>query len=226
MNAIVLLFCRYIATELCAGTLQEYVSGIYQGPKFEDEREMLHQLTKGVAYLHDHHIIHRNIKPTNIMIYLADNGGMAQMKLNIAASINKKLKTGKEDVTNTSLINPKGTRGWTAPELYHLERYDVKVDIWTLGCVFAYVLTNSMKHPFGDDVYERVNRIYQKKNMLLNIEDLKRPYCYDRLAFELIQSMLEIKSSRRPSAEEVLNHVFFKSLNHSVETVNGKLFVL
>jgi len=173
---------------LCNGTLQDYVEGTYHGPKFKEEREMLQQLTEGVTHLHKNSIVHGDIKPTNILIYLADDGGWPQIKLNIP-SIEKMLKTGKEDFSNTSVTNLIGTIEWMAPEMYELQRVDSKVDIWALGCVFAYTLSGG-KHPFGDDLYERIYRIRTKQHMLLTVEDLKIPYCDDRLAFELIQWLL------------------------------------
>ena len=212
------LFHRFIASELCQGPLEEYIVKKYRGPKFKDEKEILHQLTKGVAYLHGRPIVHRDIKPTTILIYLGDDRSGPKIKLNIP-SIAKIMRTEKEDFTNTSLTNPIGTRGWMAPEMFDSERIDSKVDIFPLGCVFAYALTGG-KHPFGDETNERTIRIARKEKMLLTIEDLNRPYGDDLSAFALIQSMLDVESSKRPSAEQVLNHVFFNVLN-VVETVQG-----
>jgi len=194
MHAISELSHRYIANELCEGTLEDYIREKYRGPNFPNkEREMLHQLTKGVAYLHGCHIVHRDIKPVNILIYVAgdDNGSMPQIKLNIP-SIAKTLKGEREDFTNTSVTHPTGTMGWMAPEVYEFNRFDFKADIWSLGCVFAYALTDGGKHPFDDEDNNaniREFRIKKKENMLLTIEDLKRPHCDDHSLFELIQSI-------------------------------------
>jgi len=68
---------RYIVTELCEGTLEEYINGKYNGPRFENERKILWQMTQGLAHLHSKGIVHRDIKPTNILIYVppsSENG--------------------------------------------------------------------------------------------------------------------------------------------------------
>ena len=62
---------RFIGLELCSGTLEDYVKGKFNtGPKFKSEREVLHQVSKGLAHLHQLTIVHRDIKPTNILIFV------------------------------------------------------------------------------------------------------------------------------------------------------------
>ena len=212
---------------MCIGTLEEYVtnSETYKGPRFKSEREMLYQVTQGLAYLHSLDIVHRDIKPTNILIFsnaiqkeIPDSGSdschssddespvKVQMKL-ADFGISKILQTNKEDFTNTSVANPSGTKGWMAPEVYECNRFDFKVDVWALGCIFGYTLSGG-KHPFGDDV-KRIVRIIQKENMILVQKDLKRPYSEDDVSFELIKSLLQIEPRNRPTAEDVLKSPFF-----------------
>lgn len=57
-----------MATELCIGTLEEYVKKKYKGTEFKNEREILLQITKGLAYLHKLKIVYQDIKPNNILI--------------------------------------------------------------------------------------------------------------------------------------------------------------
>jgi len=59
-----------VATELCRGTLFDYVTNKYKRPKFEGEWEILFQVTKGLAYVHELGIVHRDIKPSNILIFV------------------------------------------------------------------------------------------------------------------------------------------------------------
>lgn len=214
---IYLLHLRFIATELCDGTLQDFVEGRYTGPRIGDEREILHQLTQGLAYLHAVGIVHLDIKPTNILIFVPEVSSLLtkpQIKL-ADFGLCKLSKTYQSDFTNSNRTNPKGTTGWMAPELYKSARYDYKADLFPLGCVFGYTLSGG-KHPFGDKHTTRQNRIEKQKPMLLTIEDLKRPYCNDPItAFELIESLVEMNPANRPTAVEVLSHSFF---GHRPET--------
>lgn len=202
---------RFIATELCQGTLEDYVKGTYQGPRFKNEREMLRQVTRGLAYLHNLGIVHRDIKPTNILIFVPSNGGtIIKPQIRMADfSLSKALNNGREDFTNTSVTNPAGTKGWMAPEVYINERFDFKVDMFALGCIFGYLLSKENVHPFGANSYARIARIIAREPMILIHEDLKAPYSEEDVAFKLIQSLLEMDHSLRPAVEEVVQNPFF-----------------
>ncbi len=210
---------RYVVTELCKGTLEDYVKGEYQGPKFPNEADILFQVTRGLAHLHRLNIVHRDIKPTNILIFVPD-GDVDEPLMKLADfGISKSLNTDKKDFTNTSLTNPSGTKGWMAPEVYQLKRFDYKVDIFPLGCIFAYTLSGG-KHPFGDDPDRRSFLIKEEKPMLMVQQDLIKPYNYseDGEAFELIKSMLEIDPSKRPTAGNVLDSDFLKMLSVTMDS--------
>lgn len=198
---------RYIATEFCSGTLQDYFSEKYQGPRFLSDWKTVHNVTLGLAYLHQLGIVHRDLKPTNILVRVSDNSpNEPQMKL-ADFGFAKILKTGKEDFTNTNVSNPKGTRGWMAPEVYEFERFDFKVDTFALGCIFGYALSEGNRHPFGDDCNERIDRIRDKSlGMVMVQEDFKESYSS---AFELVKSMLEKEPSIRLTVAEVAANPFF-----------------
>ena len=201
-----------MATELCSGTLEEYLNGKYVGPRFLNELEILHQVVQGLAHLHRLGIVHRDIKPTNILIFIPSEGSDETNKPLVKLAdfgISKILKIGKNDFTNTSVTNPNGTRGWMAPEVYESNRFDFKVDIWALGCIFGYTLSEGKNHPFGEE-NKRNSRILQKEDMELTPRDLKKPYSDDRVGFELIKSMLEREPTVRPEITKVLNSSFFK----------------
>ena len=166
---------------------------------------MLHQVSKGLAHLHSLNIVHRDITPKNILIFESHQGH--SMKL-ADFGLSRLLKPNQSDFSNSNIDSPSGTLGWTAPELYGSARYTPKVDIFALGCIFGYTLSGG-KHPFGDGIYRKL-RIQQREPMLFDNGDLKKPYSeIDGVAFELIQSMLEIEPIFRPSAKDVVESTFF-----------------
>jgi len=187
--------------------LDEYFNGIYEGPRFQNDNETLRQVTRGLAHLHKLKIVHRDIKPANLLIFVpTDESNQPQMKL-ADFDISKMLKTDFDrDFTNTSLTNPKGTRGWMAPEVYESNRFDFKVDVWALGLIFGYTLSGG-KHPFGDDPDLRITRIKQNKPMLLTRNDLMVVHRNGGV-FELIESMLKVEAKNRPSITDVLKNSF------------------
>lgn len=96
-----------------------------------------------------------------------------------------------------------------APEVYEFDRFDFKVDIWALGCIFAYILTEGNKHPFGDDPDKRVVLIKEKKPMMLAPNQLKKPFSTTATAFELIRSMLMVTPSERPTIQAIIQDISF-----------------
>jgi len=203
---------------LCRGTLEDYIIGNkYQGPKFRNEKEMLHQLTQGLGHLHSLRIVHRDIKPNNILVFVPlerakSNSSKPLIKL-ADFDISKIIQTNKmgQDFTNTSLTNPSGSRGWMAPEVYQSNRFDFKVDVWALGCIFGYALTGG-KHPFGEDYFEQFDRIRKKQPMLLKKKDLIVETNKDAdKAFELIKSMLIVEPKNRPTVMYILKDPFFSN---------------
>lgn len=203
------IFIRWIITELCKETLQEWIERNYKEPDQMvalNERKILYQVTDGLTCLHRLRIVHRDIKPTNILISLTGE----QTKL-ADFGISRALTANQGDFTNSSWSNPHGTMGWMAPELYHNERYDFKVDIFPLGCIFGYTLSKQKQHPFGNDPLERSVQIKKKlghEDKCLNMEGLKDPYS-NHSTLELIKSMLQMEPDLRPTAEQILNHNFF-----------------
>ena len=205
--------------------LEHYITGEgYTGPRFKNEKEILFQITQGLTHLHGLNIVHRDLKPVNILVYVPPSGGNEEQHkppiIKLADfDISKTLMPDKEDYTNTSQTNPSGTKGWMAPEVYQSNRFDLKVDIWSLGLIFAYTLSEG-KHPFGNHPIERMLRIMRSESMLLSNEDLKEPYCNDGLAFELIKCMLKTEPEDRPTVNEVLNRPFFQKPKRKLDEVS------
>lgn len=210
---MICFYIRFIASELCRGTLDDYIKGSYNGPKFIPEKEILLQMAKGLVYLHSLKIVHRDIKPTNILIYVPQNADTKPVVKLADFGLCKVLKNDLEsDFTNSNTRNPSGTQGWMAHELYESNRLDSRVDIFSLGCVFVYTVTDG-KHPFGDDHIERLIRIRRNEPISLTQKDLKASYSFDFKALNLIRSMIEWDPKDRPTAENILQHDFFKDCN-------------
>jgi len=203
------------------------VEGAYEGPRFElDEREILHQVTEGLDYLHQNEIIHLDIKPNNIFISAPEkrtDGTSIEPRMKLAYfGLSTFLKSGQVDTSPKINTNPRGTRGWIAPELYEKGfEYDYKVDIFPLGCVFGYTLSKKNHHPFGEQEEVRASRIKQKEEPLnMALKDLKKPYA-NECTLELILSMIEMDSKKRPSTESILKHKFFTGNSDGPTLLNG-----
>ncbi|XP_064627806.1 serine/threonine-protein kinase/endoribonuclease IRE1-like [Lineus longissimus] len=193
---------RYIALELCMATLQDFIEGKLRtnGFKSLDPITVLEQAISGIAHLHTLDIVHRDIKPHNVLISYSDGlGGMRAMISDFGLC--KKLTAGRLSFSKRS--GAAGTEGWIAPEMLDPDlRTTCSVDIFSAGCVIHYVLTRG-KHPFGDSIRRQANIM----NGEYRLDKLDREK--HAVARDLIVHMISHDPSMRPSAKAVLKHPFF-----------------
>lgn len=95
---------------------------------------MLTQMTLGLKSLHDKNILHRDLKSANV--FLNKNGQVKLGDLNVS----KVAKYGGLLFTQT------GTPYYASPEVWRDQPYDLKSDIWSMGCVLYEIIT--LEPPF------------------------------------------------------------------------------
>ncbi|KAG9844988.1 kinase-like protein, partial [Aureobasidium melanogenum] len=239
----------YIAVELCQASLWD----LFNLPDVRDEaryqqlqslasavqrdvRGTLYQLAKGLYHLHDLRIIHRDIKPQNILIAFPKPNKPNELRLVISDF--GLCKTLPENVS--TLIDPTsnaGTCGWKAPELISQPKDTASnnghsnishpgtsesssggtmggvkraADIFSLGCLFFWVLTGG-DHPYDDkEGWMQMRELNIKKNNLQNMHKLDLGSDSEEPR-QLITAMLAHNPEDRPSAQQVLCHPFFWS---------------
>jgi calcium-dependent protein kinase len=200
--------CFYIINEYCkGGQLYEYLTK----NKLTEEQlcVIFYQVFSGLIYLHEHSILHGDLKPENILISsvekdLETNEDFAWIKIidfGTAKIFKKQIKKGE---------NIEGTLYYIAPEVFsgNIDIYDEKSDIWSIGIILYRALTR--KYPFiGRNEDETISFIIDKDHDCNNELLLG----HSNEIQDLIKKLLKKDPNERPSAQEALNHEWFKKFN-------------
>ncbi|XP_074540963.1 serine/threonine-protein kinase/endoribonuclease IRE1 [Halichoeres trimaculatus] len=195
----------YIAIELCAATLQQYVEDPSRFPELSPIT-LLEQTMCGLSHLHSLNIVHRDLKPRNIL--LSGPSALGRVRALISDfGLCKKIPDGRCSFSMRSGIP--GTEGWIAPEVLRDipgNKPTAVVDVFSAGCVFYYVVSRG-QHPFGDSLRRQVNILSGEYSLSHFMEDIHD----DVIARDLIEQMIHAEPECRPSTACVLKHPFFWS---------------
>lgn len=190
------------------------------------KRYVMYQLFKAIKYLHSGNVIHRDQKPSNVLL---DTDCIVKMcDFGLARSLNQI----QEDSCNPALTEYVATRWYRAPEiLLGSTRYTKGVDMWSLGCILGEMLLgkalfpgtstinqiekimSAIPHPSPDDVLaiksEYGSSVIQR--MLLKpqvpLEDLLQP-SVPADALHLLKGLLVFNPDKRLTAEQALEHPY------------------
>eukprot|EP00177_Eucheuma_denticulatum_P001814 GFKZ01003243.1.p1 GENE.GFKZ01003243.1~~GFKZ01003243.1.p1 ORF type:complete len:1233 (+),score=173.28 GFKZ01003243.1:43-3699(+) len=202
----------YLALELCAASLAERVTerqppvppaSYIGGPPPIYCSRALRQLLQGLADLHRVGVVHRDVKPQNVLIARPSTSHRGDVKL---ADVGLALRLAANRSSYTAVTNAGGgvgTTGWRAPEVLSGGRQTKAVDIFAAGCIVSFVLTGG-QHPFGNAIFGRDGNIAAGKPSLESLEALELPEATD-----IVRKMIDPVATKRPSAEEALKHPFF-----------------
>lgn len=130
----------YIVMELVEGlNIEQYVEKNGQ-IAWKDAVKYMIQLLRTMQDVHEHGIVHRDIKPGNIMI--RPNGNICLLDFGVAKDVNSTPSNG-----GTMFGTVIGTDGYMSPEQAQGYSIDHRSDVYALGCVLYYMLTG--QHAYG-----------------------------------------------------------------------------
>ena len=193
--------------ELCICNLSDYLNHKYKGPDLSP-RSILLQVSQGLRHLHSLGIVHRRLKPANVLI-ASHRPGDEQVTIKLAdygLILNSDDKWPCADIETV--------QGWLAPEQIkntgsmvtsHVS-VTTAVDVFTLGCLFFTVLTGG-QHPFGSPSYFRDQRALAGQYDLAPV-DQQLP-----VAAVLIERMIQRIPDYRPTMDDILAQTKFWALD-------------
>jgi calcium-dependent protein kinase len=186
----------YMVLELCSG------GDLYtRDPYTEDQATRIaNSITSAVAYMHDHDIIHRDLKYENIMF--ATNHPKSEIKI-IDFGLSKKY------LPNQKLKDGVGTVYTMSPQVLEGD-YDHKADVWAIG-VLTYMLLSSQM-PF----YGRTRREILEKIMKGRYDFNGRRWAQISVqGRNFVSDLLQCDPESRPSAEEAKQDIWLNKRMYS-----------
>ncbi|KAK3826920.1 MAG: kinase-like domain-containing protein [Linnemannia elongata] len=204
----------YIVTPyLSAGSCLDIMKTAY--PEGFDEisiATILKQALQGLDYLHKNGHIHRDVKAGNLLV--DDDGSVLLGDFGVSSSL---MENGDRRGQRKTFV---GTPCWMAPEVMEQAGYDYKADIWSFGITAIELATGHA--PFAKYPPIKVLMLTLSNDPpTLDRESTK--HRYSKLLKEMIDCCLQKDASRRPSAEKLLNHSFFKQAKKKSHLVTGLL---
>ncbi|KAJ3396796.1 negative regulator of the PHO system [Lobulomyces angularis] len=190
-------------------------------------KNFMFQLLRGIAYCHENRVLHRDLKPQNLLI----NSRM-ELKLadfGLARAFGIPVNTFSNEVV---------TLWYRAPDvLLGSRNYSTSIDIWSAGCIMAELLSGKALFP-GKNNEDQLQRIFKLRGTpteqtwphVSELPDFKPNFPYyhpqslaskipaiDGLGLDLLERMLQYEPYKRISAKDALNHIYFSEINNQFQ---------
>ena len=204
--------------------LKKYLDVCDGGLDQNTVRSFLYQLIKGVAFCHHHRVLHRDLKPQNLLINR--EGELKLADFGLARAFGIPVRSYTHEVV---------TLWYRAPDvLMGSRRYSTPVDMWSIGCIFAEMSNGRPLFP-GTSESNQLERIFKAlgtptPEIYPGIVELPEynpnfavsPPVEGGLAalmpsmtpvmLDLASRLLQYDPNKRISAKEALSHPFFKEI--------------
>ncbi|CCE32282.1 probable PHO85-cyclin-dependent protein kinase [Claviceps purpurea 20.1] len=185
-------------------------------------KSFMYQLLKGIEFCHHNRVLHRDLKPQNLLIN--SKGVLKLGDFGLARAFGIPVNTFSNEVV---------TLWYRAPDVLLGSRtYNTSIDIWSAGCIMAEMFTGRPLFPgtTNEDQIVRIFRImgtptertwpgisqfpeYKPTFQMYATQDLRSIlHAIDPVGIDLLQRMLQVRPELRISAHDALQHPWFSDL--------------
>ncbi|XP_078273495.1 cyclin-dependent kinase 14 isoform X1 [Rhinoraja longicauda] len=215
------LVFEYVHTDLC-----QYMDKHPGGLLPDNVKLFLFQLLRGLSYIHQQYILHRDLKPQNLLI--SDTGELKLADFGLARAKSVPSHTYSNEVVTLWYRPPDVLLGST--------EYSTCLDMWGVGCIFVEMIQGVAAFPGMKDIRDQLERIflvlgtpteetwpgvsslpYLKTDRLTQYSSKKLRQAWNKLDYvphaeDLASKFLQCFPKKRLSALSALNHEYFSNL--------------
>ncbi|KAM8735983.1 cyclin-dependent kinase 14 isoform 2-T3 [Acanthopagrus schlegelii] len=215
------LVFEYVHTDLCQ-YMDKHPGGLHP----DNVKLFLFQLLRGLSYIHQRYILHRDLKPQNLLI--SDTGELKLADFGLARAKSVPSHTYSNEVVTLWYRPPDVLLGSTD--------YSTCLDMWGVGCIFIEMIQGVAAFPGMKDIQDQLERIFLvigtpsedswpgvnslphfKPDRFTVYSAKKLRQAWNKLGYvdhaeELASRFLQCFPKNRLSAQAALNHEYFSNL--------------
>jgi len=219
--------------EFCDEDLKKHLDQATNGMSPTQIKSYLFQLLAGVAFCHDRRVLHRDLKPQNLLVNKADNseGDLKLADFGLARAFGIPVRSYTHEVV---------TLWYRAPDvLMGSRKYSTPVDLWSVGCIFGEMAAGRPLCPGTSDA-DQLTRIFKLLGTpdetiwpdMVQLPEYKSDFQVHQVereqgipvklkelcpnlepeGLDLMHKMLQYDPAQRITAKQAMSHEYFNDL--------------